>query len=303
MALNPLLLTMIATVHCFRGALPGRRVELYGEICDVLLGRRQEAKGIPDSLTAEQKKAVLQVLALELMKHNTRNFPPKAGSYLIENKLATVTSNITAKDFLINIKNTSGILLEKEANKYEFAHKSFQEYLAAVEIQKSNQEHILAANINNAWWDETIRLYAAQRDATNLIRAALDQPTVVSLKLALDCQEEGLAVEEKVRKQLTDKIDAGLESNEAEIFKLAAEVQLARRLSNFLRIDEDLEIDNSYITFAEYQLYLDSQSNNQNRIFSPGNAKKTISGVNFTEQLVGWVERSETQQNPCFCWV
>lgn len=55
-ALNPLLLTMIATVHCYRGALPGRRVELYAEICDVLLGRRREEKGIVEPLTAEQKK-------------------------------------------------------------------------------------------------------------------------------------------------------------------------------------------------------------------------------------------------------
>lgn len=30
---NPLLLTMIATVHSTRNALPGRRVELYAEIC------------------------------------------------------------------------------------------------------------------------------------------------------------------------------------------------------------------------------------------------------------------------------
>jgi predicted NACHT family NTPase len=56
MALNPLLLTMIATVHCYRGALPGRRVELYDEICDVLLGKRSEYKGIIEPLTAHQKK-------------------------------------------------------------------------------------------------------------------------------------------------------------------------------------------------------------------------------------------------------
>jgi predicted NACHT family NTPase len=38
MALNPLLLTMIVTVHDNSGKLPERRVELYREICEVLLG-------------------------------------------------------------------------------------------------------------------------------------------------------------------------------------------------------------------------------------------------------------------------
>jgi hypothetical protein len=38
---------MIATVHRYRGALPGSRVDLYGEICQVMLWRRQEAKNLP----------------------------------------------------------------------------------------------------------------------------------------------------------------------------------------------------------------------------------------------------------------
>ena len=46
LAVNPLLLTMIATVHCYRSALPGRRVELYDEICKVCLGTFQQARGI-----------------------------------------------------------------------------------------------------------------------------------------------------------------------------------------------------------------------------------------------------------------
>ena len=96
MALNPLLLTMIATIHAYRGALPGRRVELYAEICDVLLGRRQDAKGIPDALTADQKKIVLQVLALNLMERGIREFSPQQEDNLLEiiqNQLAQVTSD------------------------------------------------------------------------------------------------------------------------------------------------------------------------------------------------------------------
>ena len=43
MAVNPLLLTMIATVHRYRSSLPGRRVELYSEICEVFF--RQASGG------------------------------------------------------------------------------------------------------------------------------------------------------------------------------------------------------------------------------------------------------------------
>ena len=51
MAKNPLLVTMIATVHYCGSALPGRRVELYQKICDLLLGARQQAKKMEDLLT------------------------------------------------------------------------------------------------------------------------------------------------------------------------------------------------------------------------------------------------------------
>ncbi len=291
MALNPLLLTMIATVHCYRGALPGRRVELYAEICDVLLGRRQEAKGIPDILTAEQKTAVLQVLAFELMKQKTREFTPAQGYSLIQSELTKVASNNqTPEQFIKNIENVSGLLVEREKDRCEFAHKSFQEYLAAVQIKETNQESLLTTKINDDWWHETIRLYTAQSDATQIIRAALDNPTVVSLKLALDCQEEGLRVEPQVRQQLADKLEAGLESSDREIFKLAAEVKLARRLSRLVRIDEKLKIDNdSYITGAEYQLFLDETRQQcqpqhwQSHRFPSGDAKQTISGIRWED--------------------
>ena len=90
MAVNPLLLTMIATVHRRGNALPGKRVELYKEICQVLLERRQRAKNIPNVLTASQKQSVLQILALELMQNNTREFRLSQVISLIEDKLITV---------------------------------------------------------------------------------------------------------------------------------------------------------------------------------------------------------------------
>ncbi len=81
MASNPLLVTMVATVHYLGNALPGRRVELYKEICDVLLGRRIYAKKLNLPLTAEQNQLLLQKLALDLMQKGTQKFTsPEAQS-------------------------------------------------------------------------------------------------------------------------------------------------------------------------------------------------------------------------------
>jgi GTPase SAR1 family protein len=216
MAVNPLLLTMIATVHRRGNALPGKRVELYKEICHVLLEKRQRAKDIPDPLTATQKQSVLQVLALELMQQNTREFTLSTGIIsLIQYKLTMVAGNTAnPKDFLKQIKDVSGLLVEKEIGIYEFAHKTFQEYLAAVQVKESNQQNLLIQNINNSWWAETIRLYAAQSNSSNLIRAvlALPSPSIEALALAYDCLEEGLSVDSEVRRQLKEKLDADLES-------------------------------------------------------------------------------------------
>ncbi|MGK7897970.1 MAG: NACHT domain-containing protein, partial [Xenococcus sp. (in: cyanobacteria)] len=257
MAKNPLLVTMIATVHFCGSALPGRRVELYQRICDLLLGSRQEAKKIKTPLTGDQNKSVLQVLAFGLMQRKTRVFTTAQGQQLIQEELEKVAGNaLSPSQFLKQIKEVSGLLVERELGVYEFAHLSFQEYLAAAQVKELRQDNLLMGNIQDPWWAETIRLYAAQSDASNLITTALSVNTVSALKLALDCQEEGSRIKPEVRQQLTDKLDKGLESSELEEFKLAVEVKLAKRLSQFLRIDEERAIDTSNITWAEYQLFV-----------------------------------------------
>ena len=215
MAVNPLLLTMIATVHRRGSALPGKRVELYKEICQLLLEKRQRAKNIADAITATQKQSVLQVLAFELMQQKTRDFKLSDGIDWIKDKLVEVTvSGANPEGFIQQVRDVSGLLVEKEVGVYEFAHLSFQEYLAAVQIKESNQENLLIGNINQSWWAETIRLYVAQSNASNLIRTvlAMSSPSIEELALAYDCLEEGLSVNPDVRQQLEQRLNADLES-------------------------------------------------------------------------------------------
>ncbi len=291
MAKNPLLVTMIATVHYCGSALPGRRVELYQRICDLLLGSRQEAKKIKTTLTGEQNKSVLQVLALALMQEKTREFTPNQGQELIQAELERVTgSKVNPSQFLKQIKEISGLLMEREVGVYEFAHLSFQEYLAAAQVKELQQDNLLTENLQEPWWAETIRLYAAQSDASNLITAALKENTVAALKLALDCQEEGLRIKPEVRQQLSEKLDKGLESSEPEVFKLAVEVKLAKRLSQLLPIDEDRAIDTSDLTCAEYQLFVNELQNLESG-FPGDNAKQPAIIESWSDALnfCGWL--------------
>lgn len=335
MAFNPLLLTMISTVHYFKGSLPKRRVELYADICDVLLARRQEAKGIySSSLTAAQKKSVLQVLALALMQQKSREFSIETGITLIKDKLVTVVGkqdNIDefAKQFLKDIKDFSGLLVERELGIYEFAHQSFQEYLTAAQIKDANQGLLLIEHMNDPWCFETIRLYAAQADATEIIRAALINRNVDSLALAYDCLEEGLSIDSDVREQLERTLNEGISSSDPKIVNFAAQINLKRRLNGLLRLDENHAIDRSYINCAEYQLFIDEEhKSNQTdqsddylqpdhwgiQRFSPEEANQPITGVRGgdAEAFCQWLTKrysggefnyrlptiAEFQQNP-----
>ncbi|MEM7716284.1 MAG: GUN4 domain-containing protein [Cyanobacteria bacterium P01_A01_bin.68] len=299
MAVNPLLLKMIATVHRRGNVLPGKRVELYKDICQILLEKRQRAKNILDGLTAGQKQSILQVLALKLMQNDIRQFTLAEAKNWISGQLKTLPKLNNAEEFIKHIRDDCGLLVEKEVGEYEFAHLSFQEYLAAVEISESNQEDTLVNNIDKTWWSETIRLYAAQaKDATNIVNAVINMasPSINAFLVIADYEEEGWRIDRQVRNKLVGKLDAGLESDEQEIFKLATEVKLARRLNNLVRVNEELEIDKDYITRAEYKLFLletgyKSPQNWQNQSFPKGTAKNRVDGIRLEDanQFCCWL--------------
>ena len=93
--------------------------------------------------------AILQVLALELMQRKRREFKVALGVDIIRNKLLKIADReISPEDFLKLIRDVSALLVETQQGILEFAHKSFQEYLAAVQIKEDSPENILTTNIS-----------------------------------------------------------------------------------------------------------------------------------------------------------
>ena len=66
---------MIAYVHRYRGALPGGRADLYAEILQVMLFRRQEAKNLGVEFAGDKKEALLRGLAYAMMDRRLSDFP------------------------------------------------------------------------------------------------------------------------------------------------------------------------------------------------------------------------------------
>ncbi|MBE9065614.1 NACHT domain-containing protein [Leptolyngbya cf. ectocarpi LEGE 11479] len=271
MAVNPLLLRLIVTVYCSRGTLPSYRVDLYERICDILLERierRQDNnRDISPLLKERQIQKVLQTLALGLMKGDTPRgkttlFTLLEGRALIENRLKDIAGeNIESSSFFKDIDALTGLLMEREKGVWQFPHKSFQEYLAALEIRdKPENLTLLTYNLDDSWWEETIRFYAVEKDADAIVKRALAQSTAKSLALAYACVvTEEAPVSSGLRKELTGKLEAGLASEDWETFRLAASVQVIQRIKKFIQVNDKLAVDYSgYVTNAEYQLFLEA---------------------------------------------
>jgi len=265
MAINPLLLTLIATVHRYSSELPGRRVDLYAEICLVFLGKRRQVITEKARLAPLQKKIVLQQLAFEMMKREIREIDADEASEIIRLQVEQVSKGqMQVAAFLQEIVNETGLLIEREVGVLGFSHLTLQEYLAACHIKEWEALlDSLTAQIHNSWWRECIRLYCAQTDATGIVQACIeaiqaDYSDTAPFTLGVECLAESLTIQPEIAQAFDEMIKKGVENDQPEIAKYFQQGKLDLRISRMVRIEDNLYIDNGFISNAEYQLFLDA---------------------------------------------
>ncbi|MBI1922793.1 SUMF1/EgtB/PvdO family nonheme iron enzyme [Candidatus Poribacteria bacterium] len=154
LAMNPLMLQIIALVHYDRKTLPERRVELYKECTDVFLERWDKAKGLNVLLSAAEARQLLQPVALWM--HSVEERREVSRSEILEYIapiLPRIKRDVNAEDLLNSWRERSGIF-KGEGETYFFHHLSFQEYLTAEEIRNRQRVDLLMEHFDNAWWRE-----------------------------------------------------------------------------------------------------------------------------------------------------
>jgi formylglycine-generating enzyme required for sulfatase activity len=263
LAVNPLLLTVIALVHRYRANLPERRSELYEEPVEVLLGNWDAAKpGMQAQLNIGEiqldsgdRRSLLEPVAFWMHTHRQQEIELDDLRPLLlptfEN-LATNGPNAAQKAvdlFLRVINERSGMLIESGIGIYDFAHLTFQEYLAARAL--ADHREALAFTLEklpDPWWREVILLQAGylstqgKRRVSELIGAILNADTANEpephhhLLLAAECLfDVGLARVEgdllgQARARLREQAEAPLEkgNKESVLQKVTAMNALAR---------------------------------------------------------------------------
>ncbi len=234
LAKNPLLLNMIANLHrSYAGQkLPQRRSELYQDICTLQLKDRPRSRGIDMLVPFPESQQVLQKVALTLVSQNEPSIKWQKLENWMANHLQSLDfgNTVAASAFLKQIVEVSELIVKRDED-YEFAHLSFQGYLAAAEIKQQKQSQLLLEHWQESWWRETILLYCAQVNPGHLIRDLIALNNEDATTLALRCLEE-------TPRTIDPEIEAELRELQSNV-----QNQLYQSLENYLQNEQWREAD------------------------------------------------------------
>ncbi|MDM8556570.1 NACHT domain-containing protein [Desulfococcaceae bacterium HSG7] len=209
-AVNPMLLSLIALVHHNRAILPKGRTILYAQCIELLIDAWDRTRDITSSIeiTADQKETILREIAFEFQHKGKSEDTRESLEQLIQTIAPKIGIGIPAPDLLRDIETRSGMLIERSIDVLGFAHLTLQEYLVASYIQLNPDNYtLIRKNVDAQEWREVTLLYAGlMDDASPLVRDILKTVNIKRLVIAGYCIGDAKQCDKNLTEPIINKL-------------------------------------------------------------------------------------------------
>ncbi len=183
LAVNPLLLTILALIQRQGIELPSHRVELF-ELCAItLIDTWVKAKGRGHTTRFDKNGLIkiLRPLAFWMHEHPAVGAIPEEELHdqivrqLVGRMISEHEATMMAEQFLETVRGKTGILVERGKARYGFLHLTFEEYFAALELEKRKDKHaFIRAHLHDPRWREVVLLTVG---TTGILRSDEEEVT------------------------------------------------------------------------------------------------------------------------------
>ncbi|MFN6469868.1 MAG: leucine-rich repeat domain-containing protein [Nostoc sp. SerVER01] len=228
LATTPLLCAMICALYRDRGEnLPTERIKLYQECIDMLLNSRDRGRKIkldldesyPGGLSDSQKMALIQSFAYWMMQNNYSDVEiDRVDDHFTRRLLGmTLPKEVTGKQIRALFVERAALLREPAVGKIDFAHRTFQEFLAAQAALNEDSVNVLLQRAHDDQWREAIIVAAGlgrPRERKELLERLLQMGNEMPDKrhylhlLAVACLETTVEVDPQIRAEVLKQAKA-----------------------------------------------------------------------------------------------
>jgi len=223
LATNPLLCVMICALHRERlETLPEARIQLYQECIEMLLERRDSGRKIKldmtylAKLTKDQKLALIQSFAYWLMQNSRSDVERERVDAHFDRRLEymSLPEEVTGAQIRALFVERAGLLREPIIGRIDFAHRTFQEFLAAQAALNDDSIGVLLQHADDDQWREAIIVTAGlarPRERAELLKELLQLGHEMPERqhylhlLAVACLETTVEISPDVRAQVIEQ--------------------------------------------------------------------------------------------------
>ncbi|MBW1598962.1 NACHT domain-containing protein [Streptomyces sp. JJ38] len=217
LASNPLMCGLLCALHRERhGFLPHSRKDLYEAALSMLLERRDVERAIRDDalrLSKDSSVVLLQKLAHWMLRNGRAEMDRADVVAQLERTLPQM-AHITAAPEQVyrHLRDRSGLLREPAADRVDFVHRTFQDYLAAKAAVEEGDFPLLLDNADKTQWEDVLRMavaHARPAERARLLRGLLSgrlrtapEVSLYRVMVAATCLQEATELDPTVRQKV-----------------------------------------------------------------------------------------------------